>query len=628
MVCGPPKKRATKRSLLGTEKKLSWDKKKLATGWGTEKSFAGQKKSFPRLPSPVSRAKPNPPNRAPFAPPPPPFGRPPSYAQRVASASRGLCRMSTWRHGHAAARAPGHPSPPFHNRNVRGGPRDDPRLRHHPLLDEPGYRDVFLPLKVHGDAAEFMDRDSLMVVSFTGMLGSGSTRDLAMYMASWPKSCTAKEATHGRDTWRTIWGCLCWSFRALHEGLHPRVSWVGEAFLANSAGRPRAGFGPLAHGPATAATQDAAGLGSGLWPRLQPRGARHSAPRAAARPLCPGPGFRGFVYAIVGDLDFFNKDLGMPAMNAQCFCWLCPCDRSDTPNAWNYFGNAPEATWLSNLRTPDQERAEPQSDHPIFSLPGVSVFHLMLDGLHTLDHGISQHILANTIFTIAREQMPGSLVENVGILWQRMQVLYTRLGIRKNKLTQFKASYLGIKVESPNAQYPCLSGAIKGAQTRALVPVVFQLAIEFDSGDAVAAHRRLCLQALCRVYDVIHSGPMFLSATAAQHLGQEMRLCLAHYSWLSREAMESGRLLWSLVNKHHFSLHLCMQAKWVNPRFVWTYMWEDFVGHVKDLAGACAAGTSLLRISASIAQKYSVVMHVTLTRGLTPWESDEAQGPP
>ena len=76
-------------------------------------------------------------------------------------------------------------------------------------------------------------------------------------------------------------------------------------------------------------------------------------PRAlvAGQPLCTGAvPYRGFTYGVLGDMDFFHKDLGMPGHNAERFCWFCKSDRKAGPNLWTDFNEdsgLPESTIIA-----------------------------------------------------------------------------------------------------------------------------------------------------------------------------------------------------------------------------------------------------------------------------------------
>ena len=96
-----------------------------------------------------------------------------------------------------------------------------------------------------------------------------------------------------------------------------------------------------------------------------------------------------------------------------------------------------------------------------------------------------------------------------------------------------------------------------------------------------ASYRKLCARNLCRFYDVIDKASMFLTASQYTQLWDCAVGALLSYQWLARAANDEGRLSWSVVNKHHFWIHLCRQAEFLNPRVTWTYMPEDTT-HVRN----------------------------------------------
>eukprot|EP00959_Pyramimonas_sp_CCMP1952_P392308 8220656-Pyramimonas_sp.AAC.1 len=102
-----------------------------------------------------------------------------------------------------------------------GAQRDDPRLKNHPVWKVRNHALFSIPLRVHGDGAEMQNNDSLMAVSFTSLLATGSTRQLNFFTAGWPYSTQAKQKHDHVDTWREIWKVLTWSFNALASGKFP-----------------------------------------------------------------------------------------------------------------------------------------------------------------------------------------------------------------------------------------------------------------------------------------------------------------------------------------------------------------------------------------------------------------------
>lgn len=122
----------------------------------------------------------------------------------------------------------------------------------------------------------------------------------------------------------------------------------------------------------------------------------------------------------------------------------------------------------------------PQSQHPLFSLPGVSEFSVVLDVLHVLDHnGVAGHLLASIfhmmVFSTANRTKAARelALQN---LWARIQEIYN-LQETKVRLTNLNMSML-VDVKQPFAEFAHLR-AVKAAETRHLVPVVAKLADEW-----------------------------------------------------------------------------------------------------------------------------------------------------
>ena len=109
---------------------------------------------------------------------------------------------------------------------------------------------------------------------------------------------------------------------------------------------------------------------------------------------------------------------------------------------------------------------------------------------------------------------------------------------------------------------------------------------------------------------------MFLDRAAVENLRSAIEGALVSYQWLARSANDEGRLQWSIVNKFHFWYHVGEQACFINPRYVWTYMAEDYVGRVSELGAGCLTATKALDVNRKIAERIRLVRWVQLTRSL------------
>ena len=449
----------------------------------------------------------------------------------------------------------------------------DPKLMLHQDLDN-----TCVPLWLHGDGAEYQNRDSLTIVSFSGVLGTGCTKDRKLYLTSWSKECTAM-TRHGfqADTWRDgLWPILVWSFKACYEGRFPSTDHIGRPF---------------------------------------PEGSQRA--QLAGAPLCSGDiPFRFYVYGVLGDLDYFSKDLDLPFHNNHRPCWFCDADCTDNP--WNDF--RARASWQD--RTVQDVQGNPRSRHPIWSIPGVHELCTMLDVLHVVDQGVASHVIGNVLHTIIYDELCTrqrgahrvTAKEALGTLWQEIQAIYTQLGI-EHRLHNLKLSMFMHDPAAPYAHFPCLS-SVKAADTRHLVPVVCELCRRYyDPTVERTQHRFFCAKRLTQFYVHLKHEGTHLPLAAGQAILADARACLAHYGWLAADANARGKLQWSIVPKQHFFAHLAAQGRFINPRRSWTYMDEDFMNVIVTIARSSnSVGT--IRVNDAVVLKYRAAMQLRMQQGL------------
>lgn len=447
----------------------------------------------------------------------------------------------------------------------------DPKMKLHVHLDS-----FCVPLWVHGDGAEYQNRDSLNIISFSGALGVGCTKDRKLLCTTWSKDCSA-QTRHGyrQDTWRDgLWPVLVWSFKACIEGKFPASDHLGRPFAEDSFRAQRAG-----------------------------------------QPLCTG-GWRFFVHGFLGDLDYFSKDLDLPSHNSHEPCWFCKANCTDNP--WNDFRTG--ARWQQGRTIRDVQR-NPRSAHPIWSIPGLHEMCTMLDVLHVVDLGVATHVVGNVLHTIIYEQLcagPPRLraltpQEALGRLWTDIQQIYQELGTQ-NRLHNLKLSMF-TDARAPFAAFPCLT-SVKAADTRHLVPVVHELCKRYVTGEERTQHRLLCAKRLTHFYEVLHMHEgVFLPREASALLFEHTKILLVHYSWLASDACARGKLNWSIVPKHHFMWHLAEQARFVHPRCTWTYLDEDFMNVIVHIARS-SSSVGMLQIADAVVLKYRAAMQLRMQQGL------------
>ena len=109
---------------------------------------------------------------------------------------------------------------------------EDPKFHDHPMLKVPNWQSIFLPFFVHSDAAEFCDRDSITVTSYSPVLGRGDSRDLKMLTWAWPKSTEAKGSEEVGDEGSLVehWLVTLWDLEACFSGKRPLALFIPNLF--------------------------------------------------------------------------------------------------------------------------------------------------------------------------------------------------------------------------------------------------------------------------------------------------------------------------------------------------------------------------------------------------------------
>eukprot|EP00959_Pyramimonas_sp_CCMP1952_P041387 865491-Pyramimonas_sp.AAC.1 len=87
-----------------------------------------------------------------------------------------------------------------------------------------------IPLGVHGDKAATTKTQSLLTISWTSLLGQGSTKETHQVFT------TIKSSDITGRTQASLWTRFAWSMNALCDGRIPNLDWKGRPHP--EAGRP------------------------------------------------------------------------------------------------------------------------------------------------------------------------------------------------------------------------------------------------------------------------------------------------------------------------------------------------------------------------------------------------------
>ena len=428
-------------------------------------------------------------------------------------------------------------------------PEQDPRLRDSPLLKKRNWQQRCVPLLLHGDAASFQNYDSLMTISFRGLLSAQAGMQDHLWICSFPKSVTAPGE---EGTMHALWSWISWSLQALFDNVWPATDPWGRSLASD----------PM--------------LGSKI-----------------GKPVLPN-GFFAVLYGYMGDMDEFQKSLGTRHQASDMPCHLCGCNRTDVP--WNDFSSA--AKWRSS-----GAGCQKDLSHPIFKAPGVSIHSLCLDVLHVLDLGVTAHVIGNVFLAYV---LRGARAAQFRTLWSFIQE-HQRQSEHGKPLSTFALSNF-TNPKAISTTYPCLQH-LKAAQVRCLVPVALRLALaEFrDDEDIQQVTKNLNL-----FYTFLYESNIVPTAAQANSGFKSLNRMLQSYQRLAARAVEEGKCMWSMVPKHHYSAELCKQGRYLNPRFCWTYGSEDYVGSIAELGSSCLKGCPTFHMPFGLVEKLDVGLTLEL----------------
>lgn len=426
-------------------------------------------------------------------------------------------------------------------------------------------RDAPIPFLLHGDSAPHSEVDSLMCISMRALTSELSVAESQLLLFASPKGCLE------RQTVAAVMKTLTWSFQALDKNTFPsKDPW----------GNP-----------------------------LQEKERRNM----AGQPILPNKK-RCMLFGLIGDLEWYGDEFGMPRAMADMPCGYCQADQHDE-RPFNDFRAT--ALWRDTIYTPQE--MEEKYTHQLFKVPGLHPLGMYLDTLHTLDLGVSCHICGNILWEILEDHMEEPSREGRLASLNKMVVEeYNALGTpASQRVGILKVSNIG----ESSSVYPLLKH-IKGRRVRYLVPVVKKLAEKYRAADGShGQHRAIVAGKLAEIYDLLDIPNFHMTPTQLQQFRTSVEKLLLHYGWCAKNAFRNGLLRYSIVQKTHKLAHLPEMAKDVSPRCTQCYGAESFMGLMVGIAKRCTAGTAPHKAGSTITMKYRMSMHLLL-QGLMVLDKD------
>ena len=431
----------------------------------------------------------------------------------------------------------------------------------------------FIPFAVHGDGVRFSQKgDNLLVLSMSFLLCSSWSWASISMMACFTKVNRCYQKLHGADTWKIIWKYVCLGFQALMTGIHPPTDPYGAEWKSE---------------------------------RLK---------SLASKPVCGG-WYRGCIWALPCDGEFAANELGCANASSNQMCTWCPANVS----THNFKDVSPNANWKRECYTCGPTDT-PVSNHELWhSGLGVSRFTYTGDWMHTGDLGVLPHLFASTILDMIGDGVDegcittGSKAAKLEIAWSWIQDEYELCGTEV-RLHNLKPSMVG-GGKKITGSGPVLSA--KAAESRHLLKPMLELLRKRMATTLLSKHRICAFECLIIIYDIIMHASFVLTDGEAEAVRVAADGFLLHYNVLAKAAADWDIRLYGFVPKHHWFWHMAQWAKYLNPRLVWCYPYEDFVGRVQRSASSCKHGTPMWKVPGKAMQNFSHVLSYTL-QGYSP----------
>ena len=114
------------------------------------------------------------------------------------------------------------------------------------------------------------------------------------------------------------------------------------------------------------------------------------------------------------------------------------------------------------------------------------------------------------------------------------------------------------------------------------------------------------------MYDRVLAMPMVPSDEEAEYVLQEYDNFLLHYNHIATLCMGAGVFNFNMTTKFHELWHILYLGRFLSPRMVWCYSFEDFIGKIKRSAQACVCGTPMQKIPEKVVDNYLRALSIQL----------------
>ena len=319
-------------------------------------------------------------------------------------------------------------------------------------------------------------------------------------------------------------------------------------------------------------------------------------------------GWRGVLWLLRGDLDYYSKSLLLPNVGSNAPCCYCPADVGECP--WSDFSAT--SSWSQAVYT---KTSCPPLKSTLFRAPlGLSILSVGVDYLHVKLLGTDQYIYGSVVWLMVYGAgLPQNRAEErMTQLWNDMKA-WLKEDRRRDCFNNLTLSMF-CDPAAPKKTFPKLKG--KAIELREFGPCLLESwRATMTEGDYQHRQIRLLLRTSCQI-DLMIQDSNFNDYRWPREEHEQFYNLVMNYlklqTSLAKFYGEQGLFLFDVTIKSHYLAHLALMSQYLNPRLAWTFTGEDLMHFIKILAQSCVRGNRMSRVSKKMLQKYRIALQLRL----------------
>lgn len=452
---------------------------------------------------------------------------------------------------------------------------EHPAMTGHPCRRKANYKSKGIPIGLHGDEVPVVGvgkiwSRSCLSFSWCSLIANACgerCEDIMFYLWSAFERFLVPTTTTAMGTLDTFFKILQWSFQIIFDGVWPHHDWAGQRYHAKS-----------------------------------PEGLR------AGKPLCGG--YFGILLQLSGDLDYFNKHLGLPSSTTHHKpCGLCRAQFGG-PNSW--LDNRVNSGWQQQMLTATNWQTWWTTACPLFQAPGLSAMSVAYDLMHCSFLGWHQYLYGSILWLLTHQLLDLEPLANLKTVWefiknvqkgdQRRHPYRHRL----DKMTMFTRKKGFPKLKGRAADIQGLDLALKLCWEQFMDPNQLQhvrilalLTLNVEIGE------------LLDTYSPKYNHMSVPLEPWNRLVSKGFQMAQLHLQ-LSEHYKEQDLSLFNITTKTHFCLHVYLLARHIHPSITWCYKGEHMMKLSQKLFKSCLSGNKHWNVGRVATLKFRHLLHLKL----------------